>query len=276
MSIILAAFLSGLTAAAAPLSTAPATAPSHHLVATADSNEVPESSGVVASRVNPDVYWTHNDSGDGPFVYAFRLAKADRAGGVAHLLGKIELTGARNVDWEDIAWGPWHMIYLFDGGDNSPCRRNDKRIYRFVEPRIDANGPRFKMRLRCESMAFEYPDPQHPDQPVRRNEQRYDAECLIVQPASGDLYIVTKRDFRKVPIARVYKFPGPRIQWNKPGALHVLEFVVDITPRVRTGARRVDDDQFNHRRRYRPRRHTARLARLSQGDGVRASPRSAF
>jgi hypothetical protein len=29
-----------------------------------------ESSGIVASRTTPGLYWTHNDSGDGPYIYA--------------------------------------------------------------------------------------------------------------------------------------------------------------------------------------------------------------
>src|SRR5437762_2268766 len=87
-------------------STAPApptSAPSHRRIVVLDTKDLPESSGVVASRVTPDVYWTHNDSGDGPFVYAFRLSRADRERQIAHLLGTVELIGATNVDWEDIA-----------------------------------------------------------------------------------------------------------------------------------------------------------------------------
>ena len=32
--------------------------------------EINEASGMVASRKNPNVFWVHNDSGDGPYVYA--------------------------------------------------------------------------------------------------------------------------------------------------------------------------------------------------------------
>src|SRR5437764_643295 len=50
------------------------------LLARLESREVTESSGIVASRRNPGLFWTHNDSGDGPFVYAFD--RAGRARGV--------------------------------------------------------------------------------------------------------------------------------------------------------------------------------------------------
>src|ERR1700741_1476633 len=35
-----------------------------------DAPAVNESSGLIASRTNPGLYWTHNDSGDGPNLYA--------------------------------------------------------------------------------------------------------------------------------------------------------------------------------------------------------------
>jgi len=59
---------------------------------------VDESSGIVASRMTPGMYWTHNDSGDGPFIYAL-----DDLG---HSRGVWRITGAVAYDWEDIAAGP--------------------------------------------------------------------------------------------------------------------------------------------------------------------------
>src|SRR3954470_10281646 len=32
---------------------------------------IKESSGIVASRRDPDIFWTHNDSGNSPTIYAF-------------------------------------------------------------------------------------------------------------------------------------------------------------------------------------------------------------
>ncbi|MGW7328033.1 kinase, partial [Streptomyces sp. NPDC054840] len=48
-----------------------------------------ESSGLAASRAHPGVYWTHNDSDDGPYVYAVdaatgRTVATVRAVGAAH------------------------------------------------------------------------------------------------------------------------------------------------------------------------------------------------
>ena len=72
---------------------------------------VRESSGIAASRRNAGLYWTHNDSGDGPFLYAF-----DRAGTKR---GVWRVAGAKSDDWEDLAVGPGpeqcrYYIYVFE------------------------------------------------------------------------------------------------------------------------------------------------------------------
>lgn len=62
---------------------------------TVSDRELPELSGLAASRRWPGVYWAHNDSGDGPRLFAF-----NRRGQV---IARIEVEGAEAVDWEDIA-----------------------------------------------------------------------------------------------------------------------------------------------------------------------------
>src|SRR2546425_2345850 len=57
-----------------------------------------ESSGVAVSHAHPGVLWSHNDSGDGPYLYATDLTGADR--------GRVLVSGAENEDWEDMALGP--------------------------------------------------------------------------------------------------------------------------------------------------------------------------
>jgi hypothetical protein len=59
---------------------------------------IDESSGMVRPRRHPGVFWTHNDSGGTPELFA-----VDRAG---RLLGRVRLPGVRNRDWEDLAYGP--------------------------------------------------------------------------------------------------------------------------------------------------------------------------
>ena len=59
------------------------------------SSEIDECSGIVASRRYSDLYWVHNDSGD-----RARFFGIDSRG---ELRVQIEVDGAQNVDWEDIA-----------------------------------------------------------------------------------------------------------------------------------------------------------------------------
>src|SRR2546422_11455931 len=56
-----------------------------------------ESSGVAVSHAYPGVLWTHNDSGDGPYLYATDLRGTDR--------GALLVPGAQAIDWEDIGLG---------------------------------------------------------------------------------------------------------------------------------------------------------------------------
>jgi hypothetical protein len=156
---------------------------------------ITESSGIVASRYAPGVYWTHNDSGDGPFIYAF-----DRQG---KSRGVWRVAGAAARDWEDIAAGPGpsrnrNYLYVGDIGDNNKNRATID-IYRFAEPAItgaDARSTKRKPRSTetAEAIHLRYPDGKH------------DSETLLVHPVSGDLFVVTKEFFGR---AGVYKAAAP-------------------------------------------------------------------
>src|SRR5437660_5290761 len=79
--------------------------------------ELPEASGLAASRRTPGVLWSHNDSGE-PVVFALTPAGAVK--------GRVRVTGARVKDWEDIAVGPCPQstcLYIADIGDNNETRR---------------------------------------------------------------------------------------------------------------------------------------------------------
>ena len=149
----------------------------------------------LSSRTTPGVYWTHNDSGDGPFIYAF-----DNRG---YRRGVWRVTGATARDWEDIAAGPGpqrnsHYLYVGDIGDNND-RRAEIIVYRVPEPVIrpaDAGSTKSKPRMTeaAETIRLQYPDGKH------------NAEALLVHPVSGNIYIVTK-----VPFANptVYEAAAP-------------------------------------------------------------------
>ena len=100
---------------------------------------ITEASGLAASRRNPGVWWTHNDSGGPNQVFALSDSGA--------LLSTITLTNAENRDWEDIAVGPpsghgGATLYVADSGDNTVIQdptggRGNVRIYRLPEPAVD-------------------------------------------------------------------------------------------------------------------------------------------
>ena len=154
-----------------------------------------ESSGLAASRLNPNVYWTHNDSGDGPFVYAFDATGTSR--------GVFRVAGAQARDWEDMAIGPGpergkSYLYLGDIGDNNEVRE-EIVVYRVAEPTLTA-ADKASSKAKpvttkpAEAIRLRYPDGKH------------DAETLLVHPASGNIYVVTKIMLRN---ASVYEATAP-------------------------------------------------------------------
>jgi len=150
-------------------------------LATIKDKSISESSGLVASRTTPGAYWTHNDSGDGPFIYAF-----DTRG---DSFGTFRVNGAEARDWEDIAAGPGPQpnrsyLYIGDIGDNDAVRP-EVIVYRVAEPALSADTRKFtKSRPGSTELAdtirLKYPDGKH------------DAEALLVHPRTGNLYLVTK------------------------------------------------------------------------------------
>ena len=151
------------------------------IVGAIKTNEITESSGLVASRCQENVFWTHNDSGDGAFVFALD-ATGDK-------LGVWAVKNAKNRDWEDLATiknqNGECFLYIGDIGDNEG-KRNELTVYLVKEPTVSGAD---KTSSRKNPSATESADAikiQYPD-------SRYDAETLLVHPQSGDIYILTKR-----------------------------------------------------------------------------------
>lgn len=151
---------------------------------------ITEASGLAVSRDNAGVVWTHNDSGGAASLYAL--------GRRGELRATLPLSGAVNVDWEDMAIGPGpaggpDWLYAADIGDNDAVRPS-VRVYRVAEPDL-AGVARGTLLAPAVSGSVElvYPDGQR------------DAEALIVDPKNNDLYVITKREQR----SRVYRARAP-------------------------------------------------------------------
>jgi hypothetical protein len=162
-------------------------------LANLEEKKITESSGIVASRRTPGVFWTHNDSGDGPNLFA-----TDKKG---RALAAFTVTGATNVDWEDIAAGPGKgenaTLYIGDIGDNANNRR-DNAVYRVAEPEVDlTKAGQTGRTMFVEKFPYVYPDGSH------------DAETLLVDPRNQEVYIITKTDSG---LSGIYRFPTPMVR----------------------------------------------------------------
>lgn len=162
---------------------------------------VSESSGLAASLRDPRILWTHNDSGNPAILYA-----TNRQG---HPLARVTITGATNVDWEDMAEAPGPVLWIADFGDNALIRTN-LCLYRVTEPLIHPTATNQTLVAAATRFPFSYPDGFH------------DAEALLVHPVTGDIYVVTKHNSG---VSRVYRFPQPMT----PTIPATLEFVTTLT-----------------------------------------------
>jgi hypothetical protein len=142
-----------------------------------DNPKIDEASGLAMSVTNPGMLWTHNDSGD-----KARIFLIDSLG---RYQATVWLEGVNNRDWEDIAVGPGpdatkSYVYIGEIGDNL-SRYTYKYIYRIEEPAV----PKGKKKLtvqRVDSIKFTLPD------------GKRDAEALMIDPQTKDLYIFSKRE----------------------------------------------------------------------------------
>lgn len=157
------------------------------------SARVRESSGVVVSRAHPGLLWTHNDSGDGPFIYATDTSGNDR--------GALRVPRAYAEDWEDLALGPCPRVtrdclYIADTGDNTE-RRSMVTIYAVPEP-DPPSGPADTSRSTAVPATLR----------VRYEDGPADVEALFVGVDTA-LYLVSKGRTRGI---RLYRLP--RTAWD--------------------------------------------------------------
>jgi hypothetical protein len=148
-----------------------------------------ESSGVIASRRYPGVFWTFNDSGNPPEIFATDSTGRD--------LGVYRVTGAANYDWEAITLGPCgktECLYIADTGDNDEIR-SSVRLYRVPEPAVRAGGQ--GVTDRAEVLEVRYPDGPH------------DVEAAVVAP-DGAVLLVSKGRSRGVQAFRI-----PATRWGR-------------------------------------------------------------
>jgi hypothetical protein len=184
--------------------------------------ELTENSAAAMSFAQPGVFFTINDSGNDPLLFALDTTGADR--------GVWRVQGATNVDWEAASVGPCggsraiipgvampdECVYIGDTGDNSE-KRASRVIYRVPEPK--AQGAGFTGDVVAEALRYRYPDGPH------------DVEAMYVPP-NGYIYLITKRPRRDAAgrLRPALVFVLPPDAWGKPGP--VVAQLVDSLPIV--------------------------------------------
>ncbi|MET9586573.1 esterase-like activity of phytase family protein [Streptomyces sp. NBC_01724] len=138
---------------------------------TIEDPRITESSGLAASRAHPGIYWTHNDSDDGPYIYAVD----SRTGRTVATITMRGVGAPRDV--EAISLGPDGNLYVGDIGDNLNGSWDHVWIYRFREPKVLKDAT-----VRATQFDVKYAD-------GARN-----AEALMVHPRTGRVYIASKNE----------------------------------------------------------------------------------
>lgn len=194
----------GRLAAAALLVTGSGAPHSSRLFRFADPR-ITEASGIARGLASPGVFYVQNDSGDSNRFFAVDRRTGETA-------ATIIVTGARNVDWEDIAVAANQhatpSVWLADIGDNDAVRHS-VQVYEVAEPHVDPTWRNRTMRL---PVAREW-QLRYPGGPV-------DAESLAVT-ADGTPCIVTKA----FGSATVYRVPP----WQPGGHVQTLRRVGRIS-----------------------------------------------
>lgn len=136
------------------------------ITSTLTGTELNNVSGIVASQVHPGYLYAHGDAGSPAEVYMVNISS-----GIVE--ATLTLTGATNIDWEDIsAYGG--KIYVGDIGNNLGTR-TDQAIYKFTEPAeiIDQSVATTKY-------------------PITISGTVTDCEALMIDPDTGDVYVYMK------------------------------------------------------------------------------------
>ena len=168
-----------------------------------------EVSGLVVSHRYPNRLYVHTDSGGEAAVFVLDT--------LGNELGKLELSGLSNRDWEDIAIGPGpngsSYIYVAEIGDNE-AKYDQIYLYRFAEPELLQAIP---------SAAIDRVSLQFPGGPK-------DAESFLVDPISGELYLVSKREAKNT----LYRVPADGFEKGNTllEKLHSFDFTSSVAADV--------------------------------------------
>lgn len=171
-----------------------------------DLNLIPENSALFKSKKFKDVFWTLNDSGNTPNIYALNsygqlitpvLSSGKYKG--------ISVTGANNKDWEALTGDDKGNLIICDSGNNKN-KRKKLAVYIVPEP----NPYTDVKTVEAKKIEFAYPD-QKDFPPKQKN---FDSEaCFYFE---GKLYLLTKH--RSDTFTKLYMFK--KLDFEEKEILH--------------------------------------------------------
>lgn len=181
-----------------------------------------EQSGLARTTRDDGVFWSHNDSGHLPQLFALDSTGASR--------GRWKVAGARNGDWEAIAVGACDTgscVYLADVGDNG-ARRRTVSIWRVREPTLpspSAVESGEALGLQTDSARRIH---------IRYSDGAHDVEAMWVSPDTS-VWLLTKRPHRDAAggFRRALLFRVPSSAWRISGP--AIAELVDSLPLVPLG-----------------------------------------
>lgn len=160
-----------------------------------DDPRINESSGLAFSRRDQPILWTHNDSGDGPYLYALNTN--------GNLRGFFVVSDAKAYDWEDITAcvldGVAYLV-IADTGDNDN-KRESCQLYWVAEPEVPESRDVVTGTLTvAHRVEFVYEDGPR------------DCEALAAAEDGRTVYLISKTGKKNLP-CQVYELVLPSSPW---------------------------------------------------------------
>lgn len=129
--------------------------------------------------------WSFNDGGGSAAIY--RIDTLSNT-----ILQTVNLAGATNIDWEDIAFDG-AFFYIGDFGNNANGARSDLKIYKFPLSAVPAPAAFPAVTIpasKIDIINFSYADQPKPVTPTTQNNTTFDCEAMIVD--EGKVHLFTK------------------------------------------------------------------------------------
>ncbi|MRI63955.1 hypothetical protein EDM00_08140 [Ornithobacterium rhinotracheale] len=129
-------------------------------------------------EIQDSLFWGFNDSGGDAKIYAFNPSQP------AKIHKTVEISNAKNKDWEDIAIGD-SLVFIGDFGNNYGNRK-DLRIYYFNKEILNSPAP--NASVVADTINFFYPEQKNYNPKPHKHD--FDTEAMFY--FGGKIHVFTK------------------------------------------------------------------------------------